>query len=737
MLQLNEIILDYPKNNTPEEQFISEGDAHLCDSKFEEALHCYRQAIDLCPHHHYAQLRRADVFLLQEQVDDSLLIYQYLKSIAVTDPSLTEFFNLILKRLGLVYKKKEEYNTAIDYFTQSLQIKDDDMVLTYRAEVFTALGSEGEALNDLNQALALNPSNLTAIYDMAFLLYDMKNFRQSLFYFTELLIPPNPTYDKAVIYAHRGMAYFMDEEYDLAFEDYHQVLTLKPDEAYYYNERAKLYIQLNKMQEALTDLNQSARLQPGNLNTLYLRQMVHFKMGNFELALRDINVCLEDNPSHLWFNESKVKILIKLGDFTSARPIIERLCAHQPNNDSFIALKREIYHAEPLITVQGHGGEYRSRGRSPSVLMRGNRQMTPGAQPTNGSLALTRFFTDVDDPNTPLRVIKEPKYKNDDKKMQHEWSVWNAFYPEDPAYYFKLTEDDCRLDLPFFNGKTLIQFMTETPPPLPEFLQIWLAVSIELYRLHLCGSIHGDLKWDNIIVMREKGLSHPVSCQIRLIDFGSSEKIYDHAKPYTGLRPTHFAPEWYGNSTIIVDTKLDVYSLSSEILKTVWHSEAKKLPPILQTFLTQRGCNSNPSYRPLLTEIIGLLCQNLLNYPIGEPLLCHFMTHVKLSGLHILLKEIDNFNEIAQRQLKQYPALIKMIVNQYQKNKTQFNDLDSFIPQLSKLSEVRQVTSCQTFFTAEAAATRTPKSKSSSPRSSKASSPNLETAAAFPNVKPI
>ncbi|MBK9338228.1 MAG: tetratricopeptide repeat protein [Lewinellaceae bacterium] len=148
----------------------------------------------------------------------------------------------------LTQKAIADFNEGLS--KPNLKPKTKSEMLINRGAALASSGNLDEALRDLNEGVALAPTNKNG-------------------------------------YLNRSLVYFTKQRYDLAIGDYSEYLKLDPYAANIWYERGMLRRTLGSPKEALSDLNRSLELDP-NLGIAYLeRGRVHAILRNTAAAQQD------------------------------------------------------------------------------------------------------------------------------------------------------------------------------------------------------------------------------------------------------------------------------------------------------------------------------------------------------------------------------------------------------------------------------------------------------------------
>lgn len=101
---------------------------------------------------------------------------------------------------------------------------------------------------------------------------------------------------QAIIYIHRGMAYFAESQYTSALDDFTKAILLEPEnsKAYYY--RGVIFRMLKDYPASLKDLNKSLDLNPFSFDPLYSRAQVFFYLEDYPRSHEDCSRALNLEP---------------------------------------------------------------------------------------------------------------------------------------------------------------------------------------------------------------------------------------------------------------------------------------------------------------------------------------------------------------------------------------------------------------------------------------------------------
>lgn len=176
---------------------------------------------------------------------------------------------------GVAFFENQEYEHAIEMFTKALRLSLGDLAEThlYRGICYAYLNAFDKAMADFNHALRKN----------AYL---------------------------ADAYNERGNLYRMDEQYDLAINDYTAAVTIDPDHyAAYYN-RALSFEKQKMLLEAEADLTEAIQRDSGIATCYEARGRVRNKLKQYDGAIADYERFLRMGGGREFDNQSEVRSLL-------------------------------------------------------------------------------------------------------------------------------------------------------------------------------------------------------------------------------------------------------------------------------------------------------------------------------------------------------------------------------------------------------------------------------------------
>lgn len=182
--------------------------------------------------------------------------------------------------VGLVYEMTEKYMKAINAYKEVLKIEQSDMPYGRIADCYDELGYYELALENLTQAMELDPEDANYVGRKADLLYEMGRGMEALSTWDDF-IKLTPEYYSG--YYRRGFMKDNLGDVEGAIEDYSIAIVLQPDYAYAYLGRADKYMLKGDKDAAMNDYKMVVKL-----DTVWSEnncaQFAYYGLGEYEKA---------------------------------------------------------------------------------------------------------------------------------------------------------------------------------------------------------------------------------------------------------------------------------------------------------------------------------------------------------------------------------------------------------------------------------------------------------------------
>ena len=256
---------------------------------YDEAIHCYSEAIQLEPDFADAYYNRGLAHYYKGDLDGANADYN--EAIRF-QPELASAYVM----RGFLLHKKDDLNGAINDYNAAIRLDPNDANhYSIRATARQYKGDLDGAIEDYTEAIHLEPEDAMN-YNFRASVYEKKgDFDKAIEDYTEAIhLEPEDIYwhlFRASVYEKKG-------DFDKAIEDYTEVIRLEPNfvEAYY--RRGQTRRDKSDLDGALTDFDEAIRLQPDYADAYYYRGKVRSNSGDLDGAIGDYSETIRIKPDY-------------------------------------------------------------------------------------------------------------------------------------------------------------------------------------------------------------------------------------------------------------------------------------------------------------------------------------------------------------------------------------------------------------------------------------------------------
>jgi tetratricopeptide (TPR) repeat protein len=231
----------------------------------------------------------------------------------ITDPKEKEAMDLY--QAGSEKGRQGDYKGAIDEFTKSLNIKKNGNTYMKRGYTYMLMENYPLGIQDLNEALKLQPGYAKALFARGVCEFEMKDLKDA-----EADLSNCVEIDRTnpIAFNYLAAIKFLNKDYKAALENYNEVAKLSPSYPDVYTNRGMMRHFLGDYKGAIEDYNEALRRNPNNPTGYNNRGGARLNMKEFKEALDDFNTAikLKDDYADAYNNRGRAKI--NLGDKTGA-----------------------------------------------------------------------------------------------------------------------------------------------------------------------------------------------------------------------------------------------------------------------------------------------------------------------------------------------------------------------------------------------------------------------------------
>lgn len=249
----------------------------------QEALSDIRRALTLEPDYTDALLFQGDILLAEKEYNQALLAYTQ-----VLDQYKSA--RAYLKR-GHVYRLLQEYGEALDDLGNALRL-DPTLAEAWRERGLaqSGVGQFPQAFEDLNRAIRLAPMDAESYYVRADLFNRLNQDEEALKdYQKAISIRPKD----GVAYYKQGRLFLQQGNHLQALEAINQAIRVDGRQAEAYVARGEVYQALDNMPQAVADWEYAMRIDPNQADAYFFRGAYRMKNGQTISAQADLDRAIQ------------------------------------------------------------------------------------------------------------------------------------------------------------------------------------------------------------------------------------------------------------------------------------------------------------------------------------------------------------------------------------------------------------------------------------------------------------
>ena len=255
----------------------------------------------------------------------------------------------ILFNKALAEEELKNYDTAQECYSQLLKAHPRfDSGYIGRARLYLAQGDTISALADLDKAIELNKNAINAYVIRADIsIKREKDYERALEDMNEA-IKLQPHY--AGFFINRAFLRYNLDDYFGAMADYDYAISLDPTNVVAYFNRGLLLAEVHGNDRAIQDFTKVLQLNTDDYRALLNRSRLYEETGNYNLAIEDLNKVIARFPDFYGLYFSRMGIYEKMGDRKNAEKDYNKAMALAKQIDEIAEKGREKAHNDSIET---------------------------------------------------------------------------------------------------------------------------------------------------------------------------------------------------------------------------------------------------------------------------------------------------------------------------------------------------------------------------------------------------
>jgi len=198
--------------------------------------------------------------------------------------------------LGVLYKDRKEYDSAIKEYQKALEIDPNYAYAYYNLGiVYHDLGEQNRALEAYQKSIELNPRNVDAHNNLGALYKELKRYDSAIREYRKALEIKQGNFKT---HYNLGILYSEFKEYDKAIESYRRALELNPDYIRAYNNLGVLHKEKKEYGKAIQEYRKAIELNPKSAGVYNNLGIAYYEQKEYDQAINAYQKALEIDPEY-------------------------------------------------------------------------------------------------------------------------------------------------------------------------------------------------------------------------------------------------------------------------------------------------------------------------------------------------------------------------------------------------------------------------------------------------------
>ncbi len=263
-----------------------------------------------------------------KDINEKTSLYQ---QCIVLDPT---FVNAYWK-LAEIHEANAENDVALALWDQIVTFAPEWKIAYYnRGRLNAFMGHYNNAIEDFTKSINLGFDNFSSRFSRAIAYMENKNYTEACTEFTNLI--PKKAKEAWKCYFYRGLSNFLNNNLQLAEEDFKKVLEFNKDyPPAIYNSSIAL-LKLNKIDESFNQISKYLEINPDFYGGFYVLSKIFKVKGDFSESLKNLNIAIEKNPESVLLLLNRADLLIKNNNYDPAINDFNKILELEPENKLII-----------------------------------------------------------------------------------------------------------------------------------------------------------------------------------------------------------------------------------------------------------------------------------------------------------------------------------------------------------------------------------------------------------------
>lgn len=334
-----------PKSAVEQE---SSGDYFRDRNFFGDAVYSYSEALKLDPSRLTLLEKRGDAYASGSQWTNAIADYSRLIE---AQPQRIEHYLQRAKLYASSLRAPEAAKDLTEVINRAKAMPDGAALLRdaypRRATLYLLQGESQKELDDLNEAIKLDPKNAELLRRRGGWHLKKKAWAAAIPDFDQALhIDPQSPWS----YQDRAEAYRNLKQPDQAIADYTRAIELNPRYVYAFYRRGLAYEQKADWKQAIASYDGALKIRPKDQDTHFQRGFAYFQLKEWDKTIEDMTIVIELNPKRTQAFINRGAALGLKGDYAASIADYNQAIALNPNSTMAYKGRAEAYRLSGKIS---------------------------------------------------------------------------------------------------------------------------------------------------------------------------------------------------------------------------------------------------------------------------------------------------------------------------------------------------------------------------------------------------
>ena len=314
------------------------------DKEINHNIEILTQELKNNPNNYSALLSLSTVYYKKGEYDNAIEYLKEMIEIFQGNVKLYHKLSAVYGLLSIAYAQKKEYDNAIKYLEKAIEINpEDSKAYSTLGDVYLEKGEYGNAIKYLEKAIEINPKDAHSYCSLAKVYLQKKEYDKSVMYL-EKAIEINPK--DSEVYSVFGYVYLQKKEYNNTIKYWKKVIEINPKDSNTYVLIGVIYILKGEYNKAIEKLTETIKIDTENAYAYSALGDVYLEKGEYGNAIKYLEKAIEINPEGTHSYCSLAEVYLQKKEYDNAIKYLEKAIEINPENINYYCLLAKVYFKE-------------------------------------------------------------------------------------------------------------------------------------------------------------------------------------------------------------------------------------------------------------------------------------------------------------------------------------------------------------------------------------------------------